>query len=274
MSVSVAELLAEVPRKARTDRIKVLAALYVLDATSRESAVPGAEIKALLKLHLRGAAPENVHDALRRASPDVEAVSDGESALRWRLTKSGLKRLGESAKMELSQEQSDAPAARNQKAPKKSGATTTLTERSVFIVHGHDEGARDAVARFVEKLGLEAVILHEQPNKGRTIIEKFEEHAVVGFAIVLLTPDDVGAQKSKSASLNPRARQNVVLELGYFIGKLGREKVCALHKEEVELPSDFSGMLYVKMDDAGAWRLKLAQEMKAARLPANFDKAI
>ncbi|HEX8700647.1 MAG TPA: nucleotide-binding protein [Myxococcaceae bacterium] len=254
--------------------MKVLAALYVLGATARENAVLASEIKALLKLHLRSAAPDNVHEVLRRAATDVEAVSDGESALKWRLTKSGLKRLGESTKMELLQEQWDTAAAGSQKAAKKSAAVMAVSESSVFIVHGHDDGARDAVARFVEKLGLEAVILHEQPNKGRTIIEKFEAHAAVGFAIVLLTPDDVGAQKSKAASLSPRARQNVVFELGYFIGKLGRERVCALHKEEVELPSDFSGVVYVKMDDAGGWRLKLAQEMKAAKLPAKFDKAI
>jgi hypothetical protein len=104
----------------------------------------------------------------------------------------------------------------------KMTATSKSTGSSVFVVHGHDEAAREQVARFVEKLRLSAVILHEQTNQGRTIIEKFESHADVGFAIVLLTPDDVGATKKDAANLKPRARQNVILELGYFVGKLGR----------------------------------------------------
>ena len=98
----------------------------------------------------------------------------------------------------------------------------------VFVIHGHDESARESVARFLEKLELEPIILHEQPNKGRTIIEKFEDYADVRFAVVLLTPDDVGAVKDRADDLRPRARQNVVFEFGFFIGKLGRERVCAL----------------------------------------------
>jgi hypothetical protein len=95
--------------------------------------------------------------------------------------------------------------------------------RKAFIVHGRDDGAREAVARYVEKLGFEAIILHEQANQGRTIIEKIEAHRDVGFAVVLLTPDDVGSIKGEA--LQPRARQNVLLELGYFVGRLGRSRV-------------------------------------------------
>lgn len=98
--------------------------------------------------------------------------------------------------------------------------TRTHTNRA-FVVHGHDEAAREAVARFLEKLGVEAVILHEQASGGRTIIEKLEHYGDVDFAVVLLTGDDVGAAKAASDQLQPRARQNVVLELGYFVGKLG-----------------------------------------------------
>ena len=94
----------------------------------------------------------------------------------------------------------------------------------VFVVHGRDNGAKDTVARLLTKLGLQPVVLNEQPNEGRTIIEKFEYHALrVGFAIVLLTPDDVGSLQDESSESQPRARQNVVFELGYFIGKLGRD---------------------------------------------------
>ena len=145
----------------------------------------------------------------------------------------------------------------------------------VFIVHGHDNEAKETVARFVEKFDIKATILHEQANKGQTIIEKFEREASnAGFAIVLLTPDDVGAPKDHEDKLQPRARQNVILELGYFLGALGRECVCVLYKEGVELPSDIHGILYVPMDSFDGWKQKLAKEMKQAGLPINPEKLL
>ena len=134
----------------------------------------------------------------------------------------------------------------------------------IFVIHGHDTSARETVARFLEKLELEPVILHELPNEGRTIIEKFEDYADVMFAVVLLTPDDLGALKEQQHNLRPRARQNVVFELGYFIGKLGRKKVCALSKGDIERPSDFDGILYVSLDDEDGWKIRLLRELKAA----------
>ena len=143
----------------------------------------------------------------------------------------------------------------------------------VFIVHGHDDEAKETVARFVENFGIEATILHEQANRGQTIPEKFEEHASeAGFAIILLTPDDVGASKDERDKLKPRARQNVVLELGYFWGRLGRGRVCVLHKGGVELPSDMQGLLYVPMNSPNGWQLPLATEMKQAGLPIDLNK--
>jgi predicted nucleotide-binding protein len=139
-------------------------------------------------------------------------------------------------------------------------ATATAYERKVFVVHGHDEGARESVARFLEKIGFEAIILHEQANQGRTVIEKVERHGDVGFAVVLLTPDDFGGKKAGTPQ--PRARQNVVLELGYFIGRLGRERVCALKRDDVEIPSDVAGVVYTPFD--GGWRMALANELQAA----------
>jgi predicted nucleotide-binding protein len=133
-------------------------------------------------------------------------------------------------------------------------------ENKVFLVHGHDEAAKETVARFLEKLRLTVVILHEQPSRGRTIIEKFEEHSDVPFAVVLLTPDDVGHSSKGDNNTHHRARQNVVFELGYFIGKLGRNRVCALHKSSLELPSDYSGILYVAMESS--WKFELAKELK------------
>lgn len=146
--------------------------------------------------------------------------------------------------------------------------------RRVFIVHGRDEEAKQSVARCLEKLELDVIILHEQPNQGRTIIEKFENYADVGFVVVLLTPDDVGAAKDDTDNLRPRARQNVIFELGFFIGKLERQRVCALHKGDVEIPSDFAGVLWVPMDPGGAWRFTLGREMKAAELDVDLNKLV
>ena len=152
--------------------------------------------------------------------------------------------------------------------------SSSLQSRKVFIVHGHDEAAKESVARFLEKLKLEPIILHEQPNSGRTLIEKFEVYADVGFAVVLLTPDDVGASASEAsnpASMKPRARQNVILELGYFIGRLSRRRVCALYKHGVEIPSDYEGVVYIELDPAGAWHVKLAQELAEAGVPISLE---
>lgn len=144
----------------------------------------------------------------------------------------------------------------------------------VFVVHGHDNEAREITARFLERLDLEAIILHEQPNGGRTIIEKFEAHGgTSAFAVVLITPDDVGGPAGTPFDkLQPRARQNVVAELFYFIGRLGRARVCALVKGHVEIPSDLAGVVYTPMDTAGAWRFALAREMADAGLPIDPSK--
>jgi predicted nucleotide-binding protein len=142
----------------------------------------------------------------------------------------------------------------------------------VFIVHGHDDGAREAVARFLERIGLEAIILQEHPDQGRTIIEKFESYASqVGFAVVLLTPDDLGGLAAASMQVS-RARQNVIFELGYFVGKLGRGRACLLRKGDVEIPSDLYGVIYTDLDTAGGWKLKLAKELKAAGLKFDGEK--
>jgi predicted nucleotide-binding protein len=130
----------------------------------------------------------------------------------------------------------------------------------IFVVHGHDIEVRESVARLLEKLELEAVILDEKPNEGQTIIEKFETHSDVGYAIVLLTPDDVGGVDDQK--LLPRARQNVILELGYFVGALTRKRVCALVRKPIELPSDIHGLVWVEWNSD--WRFRLAKELKAA----------
>lgn len=158
---------------------------------------------------------------------------------------------------------------------KATGPMGPISGSKVFLVHGHDESAREGTARFLEKLGLEPIILNEQPNAGRTIIEKVERYAEVAFAVVLLTPDDIGAvHGNPQHDLKPRARQNVILELGYFLGRLGRTHVAALIKGDVEKPSDYDGVVYLDLDPAGAWKLQLARELKTAGLNVDLNDAI
>jgi predicted nucleotide-binding protein len=143
----------------------------------------------------------------------------------------------------------------------------------VFIVHGHDDEAKLSVARFVEKLGLKAIILHEQASKGKTIIEKFEDQALSSsFAIVLLTPDDIGYSKNKKDENNFRARQNVIFELGYFCGVLNRKNVSVLYKEGVEIPNDYLGVVYTQLDNSNGWQLSLAKEMKQSGMDVDMNK--
>jgi predicted nucleotide-binding protein len=159
---------------------------------------------------------------------------------------------------------------RAQPAPK--GEAAGIASSEVFVVHGHDEAVCEAVARFISRLDLTPVILHEEASQGRTLVEKLEHHGNVGYAVVLLTPDDVGGSCSKD--LQPRALQNIVLELGYFIGRLGRDHVCAVHRGELELPSDYMGVIYIPFDGSGDWRLILARELKAAGFPVDMNKAL
>ncbi len=154
-------------------------------------------------------------------------------------------------------------------APMATETAPALDSSKIFVVHGHDEGAREAVARFVQALGFQAIILHERANEGRTVIEKVEAHGDVGFAVVLLTPDDEGCAKGRTPQ--PRARQNVLLELGYFIGRLGRNRVCALKRGELEIPSDFGGVVYEPFDTSGGWKQKLGRELEAAGYEINWN---
>ncbi len=149
--------------------------------------------------------------------------------------------------------------------------SASTPNRKVFVVHGHNVAIKESVARYLLELDLVPVILSEQPNKGRTIIEKFEQSSDVGFAVVLLTADDVGRPKEHKSALQPRARQNVILELGYFIGALKRQRVCALYERGVEVPSDFLGVVWVEIDDGNAWKQTLARELKAAGIDIDLN---
>ena len=149
-----------------------------------------------------------------------------------------------------------------------------MDKSKVFIVHGHDDAAKSEAARFVESLGFKAIILHEQASLGDTIIEKIEKNSNVGFAIVLYTPCDEGAPKGKKDHLKPRARQNVVFEHGYLMGKIGRKNVCALVKGDIETPNDISGVVYIPMDEGDGWKLAIAKEMRDCGYKVDVNKIL
>lgn len=140
--------------------------------------------------------------------------------------------------------------------------------RKVFLVHGHDGEVKQTVARFLEKNGLNVIILDEIAGQGRTIIEKFEQHSSVGYAVVLMTPDDATEHPEDGAS-ERRARQNVVFELGFFVGALERGRVCVIAKGDVKIPSNYWGVEYIPWDDSEGWKYKLLREPKAANLAVN-----
>lgn len=147
--------------------------------------------------------------------------------------------------------------------PKSSNNTS-----KIFIVHGHDGELKQSVARMIEKQNITAVILSEQTNTGLTIIEKFEKNSDVGCAICLFTADDVGRAKN-DADEKPRARQNVVFEAGYFIGKLGRERIIILSDSNVEIPSDLAGVVYTETQN---WQVNLLKELKSMGYNIDFNK--
>jgi predicted nucleotide-binding protein len=126
--------------------------------------------------------------------------------------------------------------------------------KKVFVVHGRDEVAKTSLEVFLHEIGLEPVVLHRQADVGMTVIEKFEKHSDVGYAFILLTPDEVAylsSEEDKPDAIREkekRARPNVIFEFGYFVGKLGRSRVCCLYTGDVALPSDVSGMIYKRYD--------------------------
>lgn len=158
------------------------------------------------------------------------------------------------------------PDARSPVAAATSLRTPSRSPNRVFVVHGQNDDARADVVAYLRELSLEPVVLHDQPNMGRHLLTKFiQEAELVTFAVVLMTDDDMGCLRG--GELAPRARQNVILELGYFIAHLRMERVCALITPGLETPSDFDGIVYIRMDPAGNWRGELARELRAAEMP-------
>jgi DNA-binding transcriptional ArsR family regulator len=158
--------------------------------------------------------------------------------------------------------------------PPAKATETHVMSNKVFVVHGHDQAAQNEVALFLTRIGLEPIVLHLRANGGRHLLTKFKDEAEgASFAVVLMTPDDEGGPKITTARRD-RARQNVVFELGFFIGRLGSEKVAALMKGDVERPSDFDGIAYIKLDASGRWKMELARELQHANVPFDARKAL
>jgi predicted nucleotide-binding protein len=144
-----------------------------------------------------------------------------------------------------------------------------ITGDKIFIIHGHDKELKNEVQLLLYRAGVDDIVLHEQPDKGRTIIDKLiEESKDACYVIALLSPDD------ELANGTSQARQNVILEIGYFLGKLGKERVRLLKKGQVDIPSDLQGILYEVYDKDGAWRIKLLKEMKAAGISIDVDSVL
>lgn len=151
----------------------------------------------------------------------------------------------------------------------ETGSTANVGDYSkVFIVHGHNGELRERVARIIERQGLTAVVLNEQSNQGKTIIEKLEIEGDAAGAVCLFTADDEGRAKAEQ-SANPKARQNVVFEAGYFIGRLGRENVAILVDKGIEIPSDLQGVVYTGTD---SWEFGLLKELKSMGYSIDFNK--
>lgn len=141
----------------------------------------------------------------------------------------------------------------------------------VFIVHGHDGELKEKVARRLEQQGIEVIILSEQANRGRTIIEKIEAYSDVHVAIALFTQDDIGMAKEEKENEKYRARQNVVFEAGYFMGYLGRENVIMVAEENVEIPGDLSGMVYTTKEN---WEIEMLKDLNAAGMKIDMNKLL
>lgn len=275
-----------------SDMIKELTYLSNDDKQSLED--NGANLRAIMERMITFALNTNSNDYI-----DYGIRRDNNFALgaNWQEVKtkllSALKQMRDRAQLtqdlqqesnrqqELLQKQYDLQSAKNNISVHNELSHTKkekpIKNDKIFIVHGHENEMKLAVARSIEKLGLEAIILHEQPSKGRTIIEKIEGNSDVGFAVVLLSPDDFGyAKDDKPENTKLRARQNVILELGYFLGKLGRNHVVAIYMPQInfEMPSDFNGVLYIPFDNAGRWQFDLVKELKACGYKVDANKLL
>lgn len=215
----------------------------------------------------KGTIKQTEYTGALRTLPIILVDDDEQSALKLFLK--SLKEIIDAMRTDVESD-SSIVASSNVKRPMENSS------KKIFIVHGHDDGMKNATFRTIETLGLKPIILHEQADRGKTIIEKFELYSDVSFAVVLLSPDDICSKSSgPPENVMSRARQNVVLELGFFLGKLGRDRVLPLYRkiDNFEIPTDLEGILFVPYDqDDGSWRLRLVRELKACGYEMDLSK--
>ena len=260
--ITALEAFAVEEMSASSDDLKALEASIedALDYAFGHGSVRWARYQAAAQL--RFYAPPILVMSLYGPDPEPTPIHEIRAAVRENIQRSVTL-----IKQAISSLEEDMPNEPEQEAP---AIAPKASSKNVFVVHGRDDAAKQGVARFLEKIGFKPVILHEQANSGQTIIEKFERHGgSAGFAVVLMTPDDVGGLLD--SDLKPRPRQNVLLELGFFVGKLGREKVCVLKTGDLEVPSDFAGVVYHDLDPADGWHTKLAKELVAAGYDVDWN---
>jgi predicted nucleotide-binding protein len=229
--------------------------LRTVSGLAGETGLPAEEVERVLASHpelfVRARRPDRHGNALYKARGSADAGSQPLSGDRTSPTQAAPAHVAHEPKTE-------GPAASPPDVPGTA---------PIFVVHGHDHAVLHHVVRVLERTTSRPVtVLHEQANAGRTTLEKFEEHAVAAsYAVVLLTGDDEGS--ALGGTPKPRGRQNVIFELGFFFGKLGRHRVAVLLAPGVEQPSDIAGLVYIAMDGAGAWKYELARELEAAGIP-------
>jgi predicted nucleotide-binding protein len=203
--------------------------------------------------------------AVKLANKAIHIHTSGNELIKFEEVKSTLITALENTKNALTED------AYGELMQKESENSSPILSNKVFIVHGHDSQLKNDVERFIHEIGLEPVVLHRQADKGNTVIEKFEEYSDVGYAFILLTPDEISMTKDQlkveegDRIIEHRTRPNVIFEFGYFVGKLGRSKVCCLHKGDVVIPSDLAGLVYKKVDDSiDAQAYAIIKELKSA----------
>jgi predicted nucleotide-binding protein len=163
---------------------------------------------------------------------------------------------------------------RNEPSPPIVPKLPPPTGGPILLIHGRDAGAKESVLKFIGQLGLRALTFQEEPNGGRSIVEKFGELSNSQFAIILFTPDEIAVSRDRSKEKQVRVSQHVMFEFGYVVAKLGHRRVCALYDEGVEIPPEASGITAIPMDFRGGWRLLVAREFKQAGVDVDLNKAL
>jgi len=182
----------------------------------------------------------------------------------------GKKDLTKELTVDLTIHQDSPPAPAAKKVPRM----TKSKERKVLIIHGRDEEKKTMIADFLKKLDLEPFIPDDAAGQGMSLLEKFKQYEDAAFAILLLSADDMGYAQGEADEPKPRPAQNVIFELGFLMGRLEPNLVCALYEEGLDLPSEFQGSVLIPYDEGGMWRLLVARALKMAQVDVDLNKAI